>query len=96
MVKDRTNVLWRKSSARIEGLRVYPSVANFLMVEIVAPGVTAATLCERLLEEEGVLIRDLASFEGLDSNYFRIAIKERTENNLLVEALKSIQKPITV
>ncbi len=80
----------------IEGLKVYPSAANFLMIKIIAPGVTASSLQEKLLAEEGLLIRNLDNFEGLDRSYFRIAIRTRDENKLLTEALKSILKPVTV
>lgn len=69
-------------------LRVYPSSANFLLVEIVG-GMTARALAERLLPEL-IIIRDCANFYGLTPHFFRIAVRTRAENERLVACLKKI------
>ncbi len=81
---------------RVEGLRVYPSSANFLMLEITAPGITASVLQERLLKEEGLLIRNLSNFRGLDEKFIRVAILKRDNNSLLASALHALLKPTTL
>jgi threonine-phosphate decarboxylase len=69
-------------------LRVYPSRANFLLVEI-AGRMTARELAERLLPES-VIIRDCATFYGLTPHFFRIAVRTRAENERLVACLGNI------
>jgi threonine-phosphate decarboxylase len=69
-------------------LRIYPSSANFLLVEIVGR-MTARELAERLLPEL-VIIRDCATFYGLTPHFFRIAVRTRAENERLVSCLEKI------
>lgn len=71
-------------------LRVYPSRANFQLMEIVG-GMTARELAERLLPEL-VIIRDCATFSGLTPHFFRIAVRTRAENERLVACLGNILK----
>ena len=79
----------------IRGLKVFPAAANFFMIKILEPSITAPTLKAGLLEK-GLLIRDLSDFRGLGPEYFRIAVRERTDNTALVENLKRIftKKPL--
>lgn len=71
--------------AALPGLRPYPAAANYLLVEIVA-GPPAREVARRLLGER-MLIRDCASFRGLDDRFFRVAVRNREENERLVAAL---------
>ena len=48
----------------------------------------AAALKEYLAKEHGLLIRDASNFEGLDDSFFRIAVQEKTENDLLLHAIE--------
>jgi histidinol-phosphate/aromatic aminotransferase/cobyric acid decarboxylase-like protein len=41
------------------------------------------------MAKQGLLIRDCRSFRGLGSNYIRVAVRKRKENNLLIKKLKS-------
>ncbi|MBI5810435.1 MAG: threonine-phosphate decarboxylase, partial [Deltaproteobacteria bacterium] len=69
----------------------FPSSANFILVKIAGPGKSAAKLCSRLLKR-GILIRPLNGFKGLGPEYFRVAIKGRKENSILLSALKQALK----
>jgi len=73
--------------AKIKGLRVYPSVANFLLTKIEKPGITSKFLKE-LLIKKGVLIRDCGNFRNLGDNYIRVAVRTHKENLKLLAALK--------
>lgn len=64
------------------GLEVFPSEANFLLFRSVYP------LYEPLLKR-GILIRSCANFKGLDENFYRVGLKTRAENELLVQAVKA-------
>lgn len=65
------------------GLKVFDSDANFLLLK------TNIGLYEKLLEV-GILVRDCESFDGLRDGYVRIAIKDRTSNEKLVEEIRKI------
>lgn len=67
------------------GLKVYGASANYLLFRL------AWNLdLKALLLERGILVRSCANYPGLDSHYYRIAIKKRRENLLLVQALRKI------
>jgi threonine-phosphate decarboxylase len=85
---DRERRFLSEQLAAYPQLRVYPSRANFLLVEIMG-GMTARELAERLLPEL-VIIRDCATFYGLTPNFFRIAVRTRAENEHLVACLGKI------
>lgn len=74
--------------SRLPMLKVYPSSANYLLVEI-SNGLTAKVLKERLLQLR-ILIRDCATFTGLSPGFFRVAIRTKEENERLLECLKRI------
>jgi threonine-phosphate decarboxylase len=64
----------------------YPSSTNFLLVRIVNSA-SAAGLRSFLLHRK-ILVRACDSFTGLGSNYFRVAVRQRKDNLLLLEALR--------
>jgi threonine-phosphate decarboxylase len=70
----------------IPGLRVIPSQANFVMVELPS-GCSTEDLVARL-EEQGVLVRDCQTFSGVTQPALRFAVRLRRENHCLVRLLK--------
>lgn len=52
--------------ARIEGVRVFPSDANFILFRVEHPEVDHRTLFRRLLEGYGVLVRDVSAYPMLE------------------------------
>ncbi|MCX8151101.1 MAG: aminotransferase class I/II-fold pyridoxal phosphate-dependent enzyme [Candidatus Bathyarchaeota archaeon] len=85
IAKERAT--FSKMLSNIEGLKVFPSETNFLLVKILNPKLTATKLKEELASE-GFLIRDCSTFVGLDSSYFRLTVRSAADNVRLVEALK--------
>lgn len=71
---------------KIEGIRVIPSQANYFMVEL-TNGKTAAELTKTLLLNDDLFVKDLST--KVDGEYLRIAIRNKTDNNKLVAALKA-------
>lgn len=65
---------------RQKGLQVFSSEANFIMVY------SEDALYEKLLAK-GILIRDCGNFRGLEKGFYRIAVKNREENEILLENL---------
>lgn len=87
-VADAKNRLIGDLSA-IEELSIFLGTANFLLLRLCSPHYTARDLYQQLLQH-GLIIRTCEDFEGLDSSYFRIAVRKKTENRRLVSALKKI------
>ena len=71
---------------QIEGLKVYPSSANYFMCELVNGG-KSEELAAELLEEQ-ILIKDLTGKIANGRQYVRIAVRSRRENDQLAETLK--------
>ena len=59
------------------------SDANFILIY------SEINLFEELLQY-GILIRDCANYRGLETGWYRIAVKQRHENEQLLKALKEI------
>ncbi len=62
------------------GLRVFPSDANFLLIQSDRP------LLEPL-KAQGILLRDCANFSGLDHSYLRIGLKTHEDNQALLSLI---------
>jgi threonine-phosphate decarboxylase len=73
----------------IPGLRPIAGAANFLLVDISGSGLSSGELTD-LLGRRKVMVRDCQSFTGLADRYLRLAVKTRTENDLLLAALNEI------
>ena len=78
-----------KNLGEIEGLHVYPSVTNFLLVKIPNRKITSTKLKD-LLAKEHILIRDCCTFVGLDDSYFRVTVRSAKDNQKLVKTVKQI------
>lgn len=76
-----------KSLGEIEGLHVYPSVTNFLLVKITS-GKLTSTMLKELLAKEHILIRDCCTFMGMDDTYFRVTVRSEKDNQQLVDKIK--------
>lgn len=67
------------------GIKVIESRTNFMLIE-------AYENLKSRLQKERILIRSCDNFTGLDSRYFRIAVKKHEENVRLVKALEKLKK----
>lgn len=71
----------------ISGLHVFPSQANFFLVQLPRQEMTARDLATRLAQES-LLIRPCDNFVGLGQQFFRVAVRKRSENARLLEVLR--------
>lgn len=71
----------------LAGLRVYPSAANFVLLELRAT-TSAAEVTDRLAVER-ILVRDCSTMPGLTSQMIRVAVKTEKDNRRLLAALGS-------
>lgn len=67
-------------------LKVYPSTANFVLVEIRKEGVTAFDLFEAAIQK-GLMIRDCSTFQGLDDTFFRFCFMSPEKNDALMDVI---------
>lgn len=84
--KERARYISELSS--LKGIRVIPSQANYVMVELL-DGHTSKEVTKRLLIEHDILIKDLSSKMG-GKQYLRLAVRNTKDNNRLVSALKDV------
>ncbi|MCM1309175.1 MAG: aminotransferase class I/II-fold pyridoxal phosphate-dependent enzyme [Butyrivibrio sp.] len=76
--------------AKIEGLKVYPSQANYVMC-LIEEKYTSTELADILLNRYNILIKDLSSKDGLfGKSYIRLSVKTDEENDAMVKALEEL------
>ena len=83
MDRERTRLV--KALTRLPGCTLFPSAANFILMEL-PDGWKAADMVAAL-RLQGILIRDCSQVPGLTARSVRIAVRTRAENDRLVRAL---------
>lgn len=95
-IKDQKKYMYENLN-KIEGLRAYKTEVNFILLKIednlLEKGLDVKNLRKKMLEK-GILIRDASNFIYLDKHYFRLAIKDKLNNEKVIETLTSILKNI--
>jgi threonine-phosphate decarboxylase len=74
---------------QIQGLQIYPSTTNFLLIKITNSNLTSTALKEQLAKEH-ILIRDCYTFMGMDNKHIRVTVRSAKDNKLLAEKIKQI------
>ena len=88
--KERSRFIMELNSIR--ELRVLPTQANYVMAEI-TNGLTAKELNRILITQHDILIKNLVAKIHQDGRqYIRLAVRNTTDNNKLLTALKEILK----
>ena len=72
--------------SEMDTVKVYDPVANFMLVKITKPGVTAADLFDHAIRK-CLMIRDCSSFPFLDEQYFRFCIMSPEMNDKLIKCM---------
>jgi len=88
LIKREKEYLYRELQ-KIPGLRPYQPAVNYIFVEITDITLDSGTLREKL-SRKGFLIRDCGNYPNLTSRFFRLAVRKREENSLLIKTLKEI------
>ena len=86
---ERTRFM--KELSAIKGLKTIPSQANYVMVELTGKK-TAHELTKQLLVRYQMLIKDLTPKISRAGQYIRLAVRNRSDNDKLLAALRSILK----
>lgn len=80
---------FREELSAIPFLRVFDSEANYFLCEVLPP-MTSHSLTVSLLDKHRILIKDCSTKKVFDGrNYIRIAIRNKEDNNKLINALKA-------
>ncbi len=75
---------------KIKWFEPFKPVANFVLVKILDNKITLSKL-EHYLEKYNTKIRRRDVINGLSNRYFRICVKTKKENNLLIKTLNKIK-----
>ncbi len=75
---------------QIPGFTVYPSSANFLLVQL--PQSLTSQQVTAALREDGLLVRDCSSYRGLNERMLRFAVRTPKENARLIKQLQCMVK----
>jgi len=75
----------------IGGVRVYPSQANYLLLELTGP-LSSRTAAERLLDEKRLFVKDLGGKKGFPAGrqFLRVAVRDGDDNARLAEGLAAL------
>jgi len=91
--REQTTLL-RKNLAsglrQIPGIKVMPGEANYLLCRVERIGQDAVPLFDRLLTEHRIAIRLCGNYEGLDNNWFRVAVRNGRDNERLIKAMEAV------
>lgn len=69
--------------------KVFPAFANFLLLKIIKPGLTASNVFEACIRQN-LMIRDCSSFQCLDGEFVRFCIMLPEHNEQLLNVLKGL------
>ena len=88
LIKEERNYILSEL-CDLTGLEVYPSQANFLLLDLHNTGHKSGDLAAKL-QKQHILIRDCSNYPGLDDNYVRLAVRNRQDNIHLLQAIKNV------
>ncbi len=74
---------------QIPKIKVYPTKANFVLIEILN-GKTADDISTELLLNHGIYVRNCSDKIGLNGQFIRVATRYKEENEYIVKSLRSI------
>lgn len=86
------SLLWEERSrlqqelGKIQGLRVIPSQANYIMLEI-TNGMTATELTKQMFAKYSLLVKDLTG-KMAKGQFLRVAVRTEEDNNKLIYAFR--------
>jgi histidinol-phosphate/aromatic aminotransferase/cobyric acid decarboxylase-like protein len=71
----------------VPGLKLYPSKANFLFIEL-ADGIPGRLLRDKLLKDYGLMVRECSNKIGSSEQFLRLAVQGQRAVDKLAEALR--------
>lgn len=80
-----------KALSHIEGLKVYPPLANFILVRIMQDTVDADTMFDAAIRQK-MMIRNCSTFPFLDNSYFRFCFMKPEDNDRLLACIRKVME----
>ena len=77
-----------KRLSRIPGIRLFPSVTGFFLLQLPEPH-RSEVVCGQLAQEK-ILVRDCANFKGLSDRFIRISLQDKIKNQKCAQALEAL------
>lgn len=77
--------------ATLRSLEPKPSQANYITCRV-RPPFSSTDICARLLQDHGILAKDLRGKDGLSGDWMRFAVRDEKDNAALVMALAAIER----
>ncbi|MGL4345937.1 MAG: threonine-phosphate decarboxylase CobD [Cellulosilyticaceae bacterium] len=74
-----------KNQLRQLGMTVFDSTANYIFFKNLSE-----VPIDKLLYQQGILIRSCSNYRGLDAHYYRVAVKTHSDNQKLMQSLERI------
>ena len=81
--------LFYSQLSKVPGVTVYPSMANFALVELLG-GVEADEVTQHLLIRHGIYVRTCSDKIGLDGQFLRVASRGLRDNQRIIDALTDV------
>lgn len=78
-----------KNFQEIKGIKVYPSKANFILIELLN-GIKSDEFVFKMLIKHGVYTRTCSDKIGLGDNFIRVASRGKIENAIIIAAFKKM------
>ena len=94
LVKKERDFLFSELGS-VNGLKLFPSTVNFIMASLKQStvnsrqSITLRDLYSKLASN-GILIRDLSTMRGLDNRFLRFAVRNHSDNEKLITAIRRI------
>ena len=88
LANERRRLWLEQELARLR-IATYPSSANFLLLRF-CDKVGVDLIWEKMIVEEGIVLRSCANFEGLAAGHLRIAVRSEPENERLIRGLERV------
>lgn len=85
---DKEKRAMQKRLTAIPGIRLFPSVTGFFLVQLPDP-CRSEEVCRQLAQEK-ILVRDCANFKGLSDRFIRISLQDQAKNLRCAEALEAV------
>lgn len=87
LIQNKNDFYRKFSEANFTNLKLLPTTVNFALIEVLDR--SAAVLVNQL-GQRGILVRDCSDFDDLCGEYVRVAIKDETAMNMLLDTLQDI------
>ncbi len=83
---NKEKTLLYKELSKIKDIKIFPSYANYILCEIISN--KKIIDLEKRLAKNKIIIRNCSNYIGLNDKYFRIAVRTKKENKIIINCFK--------